>query len=222
MEAKKFLCLRDLPIFSDLDEESFKFVCLAAAKNEIKRGTALFNQGDIVDSIYLVKEGRFKMVQVTPDGHEVILQIFGQGEAIGEAALFQDKYQPAAAIALEDSKICAVGRPILEKIIKDKPEIAIKIICNLGSYLYRTWEHISELNTQTTQEKVLGLLIRLSQEYGESCAEGTRIKIRLTQQDIASMIGSSRVMVVQSLKELMAQNYLRRENRFYILKYKCF
>lgn len=84
------------------------------------------------------------------------------------------------------------------------------------------WEQVSETNRQTTQEKVLRLLVRLAREHGKSCTQGIKLTIPLTQQEIAALVGSSRVMVSQSIKELTDKNYLCREERHYILKNKCF
>jgi len=69
---------------------------------------------------------------------------------------------------------------------------------------------------------VLNLLIRLAEEHGEPRTEGTKIKLHLTQQDIADFIGASRVMVAQALKELTERNCIERVDKYYILKDRCF
>lgn len=222
MDARHCLCLRDIPLFSRVEKSLFHPVCRAASKRHFKRGEVLFHQGDAADTIYLIKEGSFKLVRVTEEGLETILQIVGRGEIIGEAALFQETEHPATAVALEEGKVCSIKRELLEKVIRETPDLAWQIIASLGSRLYNTWEQITELNTQTTREKVLSLLFRLAREYGEPCPEGTLIKIYLTQQEIASLVGASRVMVAQVLKELTAENYLCRGEKYYILKDRCF
>jgi CRP/FNR family transcriptional regulator, cyclic AMP receptor protein len=108
-----------------------------------------------------------------------------------------------------------------EKIIIGSPEIALQIIKNLSTRLYDTWEKITELNTQTIQEKVTSFFIQLAQEHGEPCTEGTLIKIPLTQQEIASAVGASRVMVSQVQQELVKNNYICRKKKYYMLKRKC-
>lgn len=80
MELKRCLCLRDIPLFAGVELASFKPFCLAATKRYIRRGEILFHQGHEVDSVYLVKQGSFKMVRLTEEGQEVILQIIIQGE----------------------------------------------------------------------------------------------------------------------------------------------
>ncbi|MFZ5650109.1 MAG: Crp/Fnr family transcriptional regulator [Bacillota bacterium] len=155
------------------------------------------------------------------NGKEVILQLAGRGDVLGEAALFREGFHPATAVALEDSRVCTVTRRSFEEIVRQSPDLAMQIIISLGSRLYDTWEQVTELNAGNTRERVFNLLIRLAGEHGEPCTEGTIIKIHLTQQDIADFVGASRVMVVQTLKELAEKNYLIRNDKYYILKDHC-
>lgn len=223
MNNKRYLCLRDSTLFSGLSMEFFKQVCWAANKQQYKKGQVLFQQGEAADSVYVIKEGCFKLLRMTEDGNETILQIVGPGEMMGETALFrQDAIQLATAISLEEAKVCSIDRCTFEKLVKREPELALEIIRNLNDRLYRVWEKVSDENRQSTKEKILGLMIRLAREHGEVCADGTRITLALTQQEIAALVGASRVMVSQSIRELTEKNYLCREKRYYILKNRCF
>lgn len=223
MEKKRYLCLHDIPLFSGLSMEAFRHICLATNKQQLKKGQSLFRQGDVSNRIYVIKEGYFKLLRMTPDGNETILQFVGPGDIIGETALFRaDKAQLATAISLEDAKVCSIDHRTFEKVIKAQPDLAWELIRNLGDRLYGVLEQVAEANGQTTQEKVLSLLIRMGNEHGEACSEGVRIAIPLTQQEIASLVGASRVMVAQSIKALTVRKYLRRESRYYIIRNKCF
>lgn len=216
------LCMRDLPFFDKVERELFSPVCRrAAARKYFRRGETMFRQGDPTEGVYLIKEGIFKLVRVTDDGKEVILQVAGRGEVLGEAALFREGFHPATAVALEDSRVCAVTRRSFEEIVRQNPDLAMQIIISLGSRLYDTWEQVTELNSGNTRERVLNLLIRMAGDHGEPCDQGTIIKIQLTQQEIADFVGSSRVMVVHALKELAEKNYLIKNDKYYILKEHC-
>lgn len=223
MDKKKYLCLYDVPLFSGLNRDSFKTICFAANKQHKKKGEFLFRQGDATDTIYIIKEGNFKLIRTTEDGDEAIVQIVSAGEILGECALFRkDTTQPVTAIAMDDAKVCSIDRKTFEKIIKNEPDLAWQVIENLSNRLYNTWEQLTDSNTQNAREKVLSLLVRLSQEYGESCPQGLRVKIRLTQQEIASLVGVSRVMVSQVINDLIVNDYLSKEKSFYIIKSRCF
>lgn len=222
MEKNCRMCMRDLPFFDKVEQETFSPVCRrAAARKYFRRGETMFRQGDPSDGVYLIKEGSFKLVRVTEEGKEVILQLVSRGEVLGEAALFREGIHPATAVAMEDSRVCVVTRRSFEEIIRQSPGLAMEVIISLGSRLYETWEQVTELNAGNTKERVYNLLIRLASQHGEPCAEGTIIKIHLTQQDIADSVGASRVMVVHVLKELMEKNYIVRNDKYYILKDHC-
>lgn len=223
MNTKRYLCLHEMPLFSGLSKEFFRQICAVTNKQQLDKGGHLFRQGEVSDCVYIIKEGCFKISRTTPDGDETILQIVGPGELMGETALIRaDKVHMATAVSLENAKVCSISHATFEKLIKNQPDLAWEIIKKLGDRLYGAWEQVTEANTQSTQQKVLSLLIRMANEHGEKCAQGTRIQIPLTQQEIASLVGASRVMVAQSIKELTLKNYLFREKRYYILRGKCF
>jgi len=222
MEAQRSLCLRDLPLFATVESAVFRPVCAVADRRQLHRGEVLFHQGDPVKSVHLVRQGSFKLVRVTEDGRETLLRIVGQGEILGEDGLFQDSRYAASAVVLEDAKVCSISRERLEEVIKQRPDLAWQVIASLGSRLSAVWSQLTEFNSQTTKEKVLSLLIRLAKEHGESCQQGTRIALRLTQEDIAGLVGASRVMVAQVLRDLTDDKHLLRDGRYYILRDNCF
>ncbi|MBS3970697.1 MAG: Crp/Fnr family transcriptional regulator [Clostridia bacterium] len=222
MDKKQF-CLHDLPLFDGMDRNLFTMVCRhAAIKRHYRRGETLFRQGEVSDTLYLIKEGSFKLIRVSEEGKEVILQVAGTGDVLGEAALFREGIHPATAVAMDNARVCALSRERLETVIRANPDLALKVIYSLGNSLYNAWEQASELRTGSTREKVLNLLIHLAANHGEQCPEGKKITLCLTQQEIADYIGASRVMVAQVLKELQARNYLIKKGKHYILKDSCF
>ena len=222
MENKQF-CLHDLPLFDNIDRSVFSTVCRhAAVKRHYRRGETLFHQGEVSDTLYLIKEGSFKLVRVSEEGKEVILQVASTGDVLGEAALFRKGIHPATAVSMDNARVCALSRERLETVIRANPDLALKVIFSLGSSLYNAWEQASDLRTGSTREKVLNLLIRLASDHGEQCPEGKKITICLTQQEIADFIGASRVMVAKVLKELQARNYLIKNGKHYVLKDGCF
>lgn len=222
MEKNVRLCIRELPFFENVEQEVFSKVCRkAAARKYYHRGEVLFSQGDPSDTMFLIKEGSFKLVRVNEEGKEIILQLAGKGDLLGETALFREGNYPAAAIALEEARVCALSRRRFEEIITEFPDLALQVVSSLANRLYNTWEQVTELRTGSTREKVLNLLISLSGAHGEPCPEGTLIRLPLTQQDMADFVGASRVMVALSLKELTSRGYLIRQDKYYIIKDRC-
>jgi CRP/FNR family transcriptional regulator len=222
METRRYSCLRVIPIFSGTDASTFPLICRASTKKVLRKGDFLFRQGDAADALYFIKAGSLKLCKTTEGGDEVITQIVGPGEAMGESCLFRDNiYLQTSAVALEDAKICCLSRRSFEEVVKNEPKLSFQIIKALGERLDHTLDVITQLTTQTTQERVLGLFLQLAEEHGVPCREGIRIDIRLTQQDIASMVGASRVMVSQVIQGLIQAGYITRSNKAYIVKTGC-
>lgn len=223
MEKNRRLCMKELPCFTGVGQSAFAAVCRrAATKRQYHRGEVLFHQGDPSTTVFLVKDGSFKLVKVTEEGRETILLVAAKGDVLGEAALFRESFQPATAIAMDEARVCAINRSDLENVIRETPDLALQIITSLGARLYETWEQMADLSAGNIREKVLSLLLRLAVEHGDTCPGGTRIKLRLTQQDIADFIGASRVMVAQVLADLTTGGQLVKQEKYYVLKDRCF
>lgn len=215
-------CLSDLPLFKGLDADTFGQVCIQAAKLQVTKGQTVFRQGEPAETVYLVKTGAFKLVQITEDGREVIVDVIGPGEVIGETALFQEQMYSFSAIALELSRICCFNRHQFETMIRENPDIAMQVISFLAHRLYESIRQSGEISGASVREKVLQLLARLAGKYGRPTADVVAIELDLTQQEIADMVGASRVMVANILKQLQDEGIVCRRDRYYLLIQKAF
>lgn len=212
------LCLRELPLFRGLDRSEFRQVCLTADKRRLARGQVVFRQGEPADSIYLVKAGKLKLVRVTGEGREAILDVVGPGEVLGETALFREEAQSCAAVALEETSLCCFGRPQFETLIQKNPSLALNMIGYLGRRLHESRQEMGDAAGASVRERVLRLMRRLAEKYGRTAPHATVIELEITQQELADMVGASRVMVGNVLKELNELGVVSRHGRRYLLK----
>jgi CRP/FNR family transcriptional regulator len=218
MKSKAIPRLEYIPLITGIEPKLINLLCRKAAYTRlIKQGEALFKQGDISEFLFVIREGSFKSVWINENGKEIILQIAWKGEMIATNSIEQSSRHLASAIALEDSSVCIISREKLEEVIRDSPDVALQLICNLGNRVHQLSQQVTEFRIGSTRERVFHLLARLASQNGEPYGKGTKIKTRLTQQEIANFVGASRVMVSQSLQELLSSNYITRENNHYII-----
>lgn len=215
------MCLHNLPIFDGLPIEEFRDVCLHSSKNTLKKGEYLFHRGQYEDTIYLIKQGTVKLVQFSEDGKEIVLDITGRGQVIGETALFKHQTYFYDGIAMETVHVCSFSLEQFEFLIKTKPNLALNIISNLGQQLYSTMKHQGNNAKHTVENKLLALLFRLAEEYGIQSPDGQLIQLSLTQEIMSNMIGSSRVMVAQVLKQFKNQGIILKKGKYYIINDQC-
>ena len=218
--TQHYLCLHDIPAFNGLSRECFISFCDASKKISISKGEYLFHQGDPADALYIVKSGTMKMVHLTESGDEIVVRIVASKQAIAENTLFTSHpTHLVSAIALEETHLCGLSRDAYEKIILENPKLATEIIRNLGDRLTSLHIQVAENTIQSSTDKVLFILKQLAQQKGQETEKGILININITQSDLSSMVGLSRVMTSQILKKLESDNIISKVKRKYIIHY---
>jgi len=218
--TQNYLCLHDIPVFNGLSRESFVSFCDASTKINIAKGEYLFHQGDPADALYVVKSGTMKMVHLTESGDEIVIRIVAAKQAIAENTLFSShSSHSVSAIALEETQLCALCRSDYEKIILENPKLATEIIRSLGDRLTNLHIQIAENTIHSSTDKVLYILKQLAQQKGQETEKGILININITQSDLSSMVGLSRVMTSQILKKLELEGVISKVKRKYLVHY---
>ena len=212
------ICLQELDLFQGLERVQFTSLCQCTIRKRLSKGHYLFHQGDLRGTIFLIKSGKLKLVQNAEDGHETILDICGPGEVLGELSLYQEQKEHSSAIAMEEACICCFSKIQFESLIKQDPSFALRIINYLGQKRYDNILNSEKESRGTVKEKLLRLFYSLAEQYGRKLPNSTMIDLIITQQELADMIGSSRVMVIQALNVLKEANIIDRKKRYYILK----
>lgn len=170
-------------------------------------------------TVYLIKLGKIKIVQNTENGDEIILDVCGPGEILGEVSLLQDQKEISSAVAMEKTYVCSFSRQQFKSLIQEDSSLAWRIISYLGKKRYESLQKQGEENRQTVKERLLNLFYRLAGKYGQKNeGGGLLIDLKVTQQELADMIGSSRVMIVQAIKELKEANIIDKRKGYYVLK----
>ncbi|HSV57803.1 MAG TPA: Crp/Fnr family transcriptional regulator [Variovorax sp.] len=175
----------------------------------------LINEGDSTDSLYIVLTGRVKAYASSEDGREVVLTEYGPGEYFGELSI--DGARRSASIkAMEPCSCRIVQGSELQDFLADHPEFAMHLTRKLIRMVRRLTEQVRSLALQDVYSRVVRLLNDLSVP---AVGEERVLRRKLTQQDIADRVGSSREMVNRVMKELSAGGYVsQREGRIVILR----
>ena len=206
MEIASFL--RTVPLFTKLDDaELQRFAELTREKNYPKGSVILF-EDDPGDSLFIVRDGRVKVVLVGEDGREVILGVLGPGEHFGELSLIDDQPRSAHVIAMEDSQLLILRREDFRRRVEANPTVAWALLTELSRRLRRADQKIGGLVLLDVPGRISRLLLDLSAESGSATIEKP-----LTHQTIAQMIGASRETVSRAMKDFQEEGLIRVERR---------
>jgi CRP/FNR family transcriptional regulator len=209
--------MKDLEIFTPLNEEEKKGVTALARGKSYRKGEIIFTEGGPADTIYLIRSGRVLLYKISEDGREISLDILQEDDIFGENTIFDDVRHTMNARALEETFICTCARGDLPRLL-ESPMVALKIIQALGEKLNNYTEQMANLAFCDVKGRVLNTLARLAREHGQSTPEGIKIDIPLNHQDVANLVNASRVMVTNTLNELKQEGKIAvYDRRFYFL-----
>jgi CRP/FNR family transcriptional regulator, cyclic AMP receptor protein len=196
MEAEKESSyLKQVSLFANLTDEDLHELMTAAKRRAFRSGEVIFHRDDPGQVLYMIKEGKVKICIISPDGQEISLAVFGKGECFGEFALLDGLPRSADAIALEKVECYTLQRSDFQNAIMKNPKIAIQVLEALTKRLRNTDNMVEDLIFLDVYGRVAKKLLELADAHGVKTDDGVRIEVRLTQQELASMVGASRESV---------------------------
>lgn len=204
------MVLAKIPLFSALSDAEFEAISKLAVTRTFHRNTLVINEGDASDSLYVILSGKVKVFLSDEEGKEITLNIQGEGEYFGELALLDTAPRSASVITVEDTRVAVISKPVFDQCLENNPGIALKIIRGLARRLRELTENVRSLALMDVYGRVARTLLDLSQEQ-----DGKKVILqKLTQRELASMVGASREMVSRILRDLSEGGYITVKNKF--------
>jgi CRP/FNR family transcriptional regulator, cyclic AMP receptor protein len=187
--------IEKVPFFSGLDAESLAELGAAARRRTFRAGEIVFHRDDPGQVLYVIRTGKVKIYITSQDGQEVSLAVFGPGDYFGELALLDGQPRSASAVAIEAVEAFALQRTDFINAVMRHPRIAIQVMNVLSHRLRQTDAMIEDLLFLDVHGRVAKKLLELAESHGARTPEGIRIEMRLTQGELAAMVGASRESV---------------------------
>jgi CRP-like cAMP-binding protein len=202
--------IKSIPYFSGLSQAELDSIRKFIFERKADRGEMLLFEGEPAETLYFVVAGVVKVFKTSADGKEQILQIIRPGESFNDAAVLGGGESLASAAAMGAVILNAIKKSDLETILREHPTVALNVI----QVLSKRVQHLISLVEDLSFRHVTGRVARVLLEYA---GDGTGEKPRLTQQEMAAMIGTAREMVGRSLKTLEEEGTIRMERHRIII-----
>lgn len=208
--------LSKLPLFHNLTTEQLLWVCNLFHDKTYAAGTTLIAAEEPGEIAYILLEGTAKVHVEQADGRNVILAILGPGQLIGEMSLADSLGCSATVVTLEESRVLWIGREHFQICRHMIPEINANIVYILSSRLRLANAQIQSLATLAAPGRIARQILAFAQAYGRRIEDNTLISIRLTQDDLADLVGASRVHVNRVLTDYRRRGILSVDQRHHI------
>ena len=209
--------LRSLSVFRDLSDEALRYLAAGSRQRAFQAGEIICYQGDPGSTCHIIVQGRVRIFVVGEDGQELSVRFLGRGDIFGEMALFDDLPRSANVQALENTRTLELHRDVLLGCLRQSPALALSLLRALSERLRHATEGAGDLASLTVVERLLRRLRQLAEWAGTPATDGVRITLPLNQQELATLIGTSRESVNRALVQLRRQGKVRLENGWIVL-----
>jgi CRP/FNR family transcriptional regulator, cyclic AMP receptor protein len=209
--------LKKIPLFQDLGPDAMARLAETVHIAEVRRRQVIYLPGDPGRTVYFVNGGRVKISKVTRDGKELTLAYRGPGELFGEIALVEGGPREEMAEAMENALLTEMERGDFERLIQTQPLLGLRLARLLTQRRRDIENKIENLVFKDVNSKLAELLIRLASEFGVDDARGTLVALKITHQEMANLIGSTRETVSLTLSQFKRKGLIRTDGRKVIL-----
>ncbi|MDK2918276.1 MAG: family transcriptional regulator, cyclic receptor protein [Candidatus Petromonas sp.] len=213
-----FEVLRRVPIFSQLKDEDLEKIMSITIEKKYNKGSIIFMEGDKGEAFYFIKSGKIKIYRSSKDGKELILNIYGKNNVFAEVTIFNDVSYPATAEVIEDAVVGMILNSDLEKLIKVNSELGLNLIKVLNKRLYNAQLKLKQIALNDTYSRTAQAIIRLAEEHGKNKSEGVELKLELSRQELANMIGTARETVSRILSQFKKEGAIEISRKRIVIK----
>jgi CRP/FNR family cyclic AMP-dependent transcriptional regulator len=203
--------LQKVPAFARLEADHLAFLAASVGMQSFERGEMIFHQGALGGVLYIIIQGQVRIFTLSEAGQELTIAIFRDGDFMGELALLDGQPRSASAQAMCPTSTLTLHRDAFLHTIEACPSIAAALLEAMALRLRRTTQQAEQLGSISAPRRVVYQLLQLAAAYGVSEAGETRINLRLTQNDLASLSGTTRETVNRVLSMLRDQQLIRVE-----------
>ncbi len=197
MKQRKEL-IRDVPLLARLPEAELRALASQGRARSYAAGATIFHEGDPGDSLHIIIEGSVRVAVLSPSGAETTIVVLGPGEFVGDLALLDGRPRSASVVALQPTKTLVVTRNSFTRWLSERPQAALALLETLSLRVRRTDESLADMAFLDLPHRLAKRLLALASVQPESHASD-RVRLRVTQAELASMLGVSRESVNKQL-----------------------
>ena len=206
-----------LALFRDLTEAQLQEMTQQLRRKSFTSGAMMMTAEQAGEMVYFLLSGTVKVCAESEDGSEVILTILGPGEIVGEMSALDQPMRSASVITLEKTEALWMDRGTFHRHLLTMPRLAYNLACILSARLRMADDQIRSLARLEVENRIARRLLAFADRYGQPTPNGdTHIPIRLTQGDIAALIGASREHINKVIVAYKERGYLSVDRQYHI------
>ena len=203
-------------LFQGISESEALRVARLCADRKYRKGAAIFSRGDPSNALFIVKDGRVRILSLSDKGTETIVHILKEGAVFGELLLSEEN-RAFTAIAGTDAVVTVLSKGSLVELLASVPTISKNFIRLLSKRLAKVEREFGDFGHTWSYNRLAKILLQLCEEHGKETPKGTVIPLRLTHEDLANLIGTTRETVTTQMIRFRRMGLVKRQDRFLVV-----
>lgn len=203
---------------ADLSPNELQLLAARTVRKLFVSGELLFSEGEPCNGLHIIARGKIRIFKTSVNGREQVLALNGPGDTVAELPVFDGGPYPASASATEDAEVAFVSRRDFHAYCLEHPEVALKVLAQVGARLRRLVGIIEELSFTTIRQRLIAALVKLAQSEGRKTDRGIEFQLPSTHQELASQLGTVRELISRNLMRLQAEGLLDVDARHIVVR----
>ena len=212
MESRCENCIiRQFNSLRALSKEELKKVSNAKISKKIKKGDALFSEGQKLDGVYCVRNGVSKLSKLSSNGKEQIVKLTNRGEIMGQRSVIAEDYTNLSATAINDMEVCFIPKEIITTTLNTNPYFSLEVLRHMAHDLKEADDVIVNMSQKTVKQRLAEALLYLRQNYGED--ENGFLLLTLSRDDYANIVGAATESLIRMLSDFKKKGLIKTEGK---------
>lgn len=198
--------VREFSAIKALNKDELLRIADCKTSYSIKKGETVFNEGDALNGIYCIKDGVCKLSKLSDNGKDQIVKLVKKGGLLGQRSLISEESTNLSAIAIEDMQVCYIPKQEILQFFNENNQFSLNMMKSVCGDLKDADDNMVNLAQKTVKQRLAEVLIKLETDFGKH-EDGT-LKIQLSREEIAGMIGTATESCIRLLSEFNKEGWI--------------
>ncbi|TAF64265.1 MAG: Crp/Fnr family transcriptional regulator [Cytophagales bacterium] len=199
--------VRHKDIFSNLEKQYLSEISERKNCNLYKKGSIIFYENNQPLGLYAIFNGKVKVFKTSESGKEQILRLVREGDVLGYRSLISGEPYEVSAMAIEDTRVCFIPKGLFLSTLQQSGNLSQKLIEMLSQDLKLAEDRITQMAQKTVKERVAETILMLKGYYGIE-EDNQTIKVSLSREDLANLVGTATETLIRSLSEFKSHKVI--------------
>jgi CRP/FNR family transcriptional regulator, polysaccharide utilization system transcription regulator len=198
--------VREFSSLKALNKDEILRIADCKSSYTIKKGEAIFSEGENVNGIFCIKDGVCKMTKLSANGNEQIIKLITKGELLGQRSMISDEPVNLNAVAVEDMEVCFIPKTEIMQFFNQNNQFSMNVLKTICGDLKDADEHLVAMAQKPVKQRLAETLLYLYDNFGID--QDNSLKIKLSREEIAGMVGTATESCIRLLSEFNKQGII--------------